>query len=182
MRPLLPSSPHIIAMVGAPGSGKTQFVSEFAKIFNAPVIDASQFEALTDDTKLISDMTLSILDEFLKTKHTVILDGATDQRTTRIKINRMARERGYKVLLVWVQTDLATAKNRWMKQSGGDELLFERRLKQFSPPHDSESYAVISGRHTFSTQARAVLKHLSISAPRPEVHRELRVNSRIDIG
>ena len=87
MRPLLPSSPHIIAMVGAPGSGKTQFVSEFAKIFNAPVIDASQFEALTDDTKLISDITLSILDEFLKTKHTVILDGATDQRTTR-KIGR----------------------------------------------------------------------------------------------
>ena len=90
MRPLLPSSPHIIAMVGAPGSGKTQFVSEFAKIFNAPVIDASQFEALTDDTKLISDITLSILDEFLKIKHTVILDGATDQRTTRIKIDRRA--------------------------------------------------------------------------------------------
>ena len=180
MKPLLPSSPHIVAMVGAPGSGKTQFVNEFAKMFNAPVINASQFEALTDDTKQIADTTLSILNEFLKTKHTVILDGATDQRTTRIKLNKLAREHGYKVLLVWVQTDLATAKTRWIKQSGKDEAMFERRLKQFSPPHDSESYAVISGRHTFGTQARAVLKRLS--TPRPEIRRDLHVANRITVG
>ena len=179
MKPLQPSSPHIIALVGAPGSGKSQFAQEFAGMFGAPLIDASRFEELTDDTKKISEVTLDLLDEFLKTKQTVILDGASDQRVTRMKLSRLAKERGYKLLLIWVQTDLATTKNRWMKQRGGDEAAFERRLKQFSAPHSSESYIVISGRHTFSTQARAVLKKLS--SPRPETQRLVTPN-RIRIG
>ncbi|MBF1504789.1 AAA family ATPase, partial [Prevotella pallens] len=115
MKPLSPSLPHIIAMVGAPGSGKTQFAVEFAKIFNSPVVSSRQFEVFTDNTKTISDATLSLLEEFLKTKQTVILDGSTDQRTNRMRINRLAREYGYKVLFVWVQTDPATAKHRWIK-------------------------------------------------------------------
>ena len=77
MKPLSPSLPHIIAMVGAPGSGKTQFAVEFAKIFNSPVVSSRQFEVFTDNTKTISDATLSLLEEFLKTKQTVIW---TDQR------------------------------------------------------------------------------------------------------
>jgi len=65
MKPLSPSLPHIIAMVGAPGSGKTQFAVEFAKIFNSPVVSSRQFEVFTDNTKTISDATLSLLEEFL---------------------------------------------------------------------------------------------------------------------
>ena len=179
MKPLSPSLPHIIAMVGAPGSGKTQFATEFAKIFNSPVINSRQFEVFTDDTKAISDATLAILEEFLKTKQTVILDGATDQRTNRMRINRLAREYGYKVLFVWVQTDSATAKRRWIKNYGQDSESFDRRLKQFSAPHSSESYIVISGRHTLSTQARTVLKQIGTS--RPETPRRITPN-RISIG
>ncbi|WP_457915678.1 hypothetical protein [Candidatus Minimicrobia naudis] len=43
MKPLSPSLPHIIAMVGAPGSGKTHFAVEFARIFNSPVVSSRQF-------------------------------------------------------------------------------------------------------------------------------------------
>ncbi|WP_457915742.1 AAA family ATPase [Candidatus Minimicrobia naudis] len=68
--------------------------------------------------KSVSDATLSLLEEFLKTKQTVILDGSTDQRTDCMRINRLAREYGYKVLFVWVQTDPATAKHRWIKAYG----------------------------------------------------------------
>ena len=180
MKPLSPSLPHIIAMVGAPGSGKTQFAVEFAKIFNSPVVSSRQFEVFTDNTKTISDATLSLLEEFLKTKQTVILDGSTDQRTNRMRINRLAREYGYKVLFVWVQTDPATAKHRWIKTYGGNEESFEQRLKQFSAPHSSESYIVISGRHTLSSQARTVLKQ--IGASRPEAPRRPIAGNRINIG
>jgi len=179
MKPLSPSLPHIIAMVGAPGSGKTQFAVEFAKIFNAPVVSSRQFEVFTDDTKTTSDATLAILEEFLKTKQTIILDGATDQRNNRMRISRLAREYGYKALFVWVQTDSVTAKRRWIKVYNGNDDSFDRRLKQFSAPHSSESYIVISGRHTFSTQARTVLKQLSAS--RPETPRRA-VTNRISIG
>ena len=180
MKPLSPSLPHIIAMVGAPGSGKTQFAVEFAKIFNSPVVSSRQFEVFTDNTKTISDATLSLLEEFLKTKQTVILDGSTDQRTNRMRINRLAREYGYKVLFVWVQTDPTTAKHRWIKAYGGNDESFERRLKQFSAPNSSESYVVISGRHTLSSQARTVLKQ--IGASRPEAPRRPIAGNRINIG
>lgn len=165
MKPLQPSTPHIVALVGAPGSGKTHFATEFAKMFNAPLLSSRYFEAVTDDTRVIADTTLALIEEFLKTRQTIVVDGATDQRTVRMKIGQLARKHDYKVLLVWVQTDMATAKARWMKTYGNDEVQFERRLKQFSPPHDSESYLVISGRHTFSTQVRTVLKRLSASRP-----------------
>ena len=114
------------------------------------------------------------------TKQTVILDGSTDQRTNRMRINRLAREYGYKVLFVWVQTDPATAKHRWIKTYGGNDESFERRLKQFSAPHSSESYVVISGRHTLSSQARTVLKQ--IGASRPEAPRHPIAGNRINIG
>jgi hypothetical protein len=53
-------------------------------------------------------------------------------------------------------------------------------LKQFSAPRSSESYVVISGRHTLSSQARTVLKQ--IGASRPEAPRRPIAGNRINIG
>ncbi len=187
MKPLQPSSPHIVALVGAPGSGKTQFANEFAKMFNTPLISTTNLETLSSDNKAITETTLTLLEEFLKTKQTIILDGTTDQRTIRMRITRLAKKYGYRTLFVWVQTDMVTAKSRWIKLYSSDDGSFEHKLKQFSAPHDSEPYVVISGRHTFNTQARAVLKRLSntrpeqaVPAPRPAARGA--VANRINIG
>lgn len=159
MKSLQLSKPHIIAMVGIPGAGKSQFAENFATTFGAPRLSTQLFDGLVADSDS-QRLTWQILDEFLKTKQTLVLDGGTEKRVSRSELIRLARAAGYKVLFVWVQTDLATARSRWLKQYGNDAA-FEARLKQFSQPHPSEPCMVISGRYTYASQLRAILKRLA---------------------
>lgn len=169
MHSLQLSKPHIIAMVGIPGAGKSQFAENFAQTFGAPRLSIDMFAQLTDDETTAQQAVALLLGEFLKTKQTLILDGATEKRVSRSELMRIARAAGYKVLFVWVQTDLATARARWMKQHQ-NEPLFENRLKQFSQPHPSEPCMVISGRYTYASQLRALLKRLAETQPAPQAH------------
>ncbi len=161
MKSLHLSVPHIIATVGMPGAGKTQFSEQFAEMFGAPQLTTSSIAALTDDTKAMHDTIDMFLKEFMKTKQTIVYDGLTEKRVARAELVRAARMAGYKVLFVWVQTDLATAKSRWTKSRRADESEFEQLMRQFSAPHESEPFVVISGRHTYSTQAKTVLRKLT---------------------
>lgn len=161
MKSLHLSVPHIIATVGMPGAGKTQFSEQFAEMFGAPRLSAGIFANLSTDDKSIHEATVSVLKEFMKTKQTLVYDGSTEKRIARAELVREARTAGYKVLFVWVQTDLATAKSRWVKSRRNDESEFEHLMRQFSAPHDSEPCVVISGRHTYSTQAKTVLRKLT---------------------
>ncbi|PID33324.1 hypothetical protein CR969_01335 [Candidatus Saccharibacteria bacterium] len=161
MKSLQLTSPHIIAMVGNLGAGKTQFANEFAKMFKAPKLEYSRLEALIGDAKSAAELNQDLLDEFLKTGKTIVFDGPTNKRILRAELVKKARQNGYKVLFVWVQTDEATAKARWMKKHHHDATIYEQELKRFSQPHETENYVVISGRHTYSTQARTVLRRLT---------------------
>lgn len=184
MKSLHLSIPHIIATVGMPGAGKTQFSEKFAEIFGAPILSSDKISDLTEDTKLAQEISIGLLKQFMKTKQTIVYDGATEKRVARAELVHMAREAGYKVMFVWVQTDLATAQSRWTKIRRGDESKFEELMRQFSAPHGSESYVVISGRHTYSAQAKTVLRKLTESrvaavnsptAPRAAVSNRIRV-------
>ncbi len=164
MKSLHLSVPHIIATVGMPGAGKTQFSEQFAEMFGAPRISTDVLDSLGGEANATNDVALQLLVEFMKSKQTIVYDGASEKRVSRAELTRVARLAGYKILFVWVQTDLATAKMRWTKSRQGDESQFEQLMRQFSAPHISEPYVVISGRHTYSTQAKTVLRKLS--APR----------------
>lgn len=159
MKSLSLSSPHIIAMVGMPGVGKTHFAEQFAETFSAPLVSAQSLEKLNDDPNLVKETALNILSEVTKTKQTVLFDGPTDRRVERMELSKMARQKGYKVLFVWVQTNESTAKQRALKQISPES--YEYHAKRFSAPHESENYIVLSGRHTYSTQARVLLKRLT---------------------
>lgn len=159
-------------MVGAPGAGKTHFATEFAAMFGAPRLSTELFRPFIDDEAVMRQAMLAVLPEMLRTKQTVIFDGPTDRRAWRAELTKIAREAGYKTLFVWVQTDQATAQARFLRVHRGEEAAFAERLRQFSAPHSSEPYIVISGRHTYNTQARTVLTRLSIGArpaPRPSI-------------
>lgn len=165
MKPLQLSSPHIIAMVGVPGAGKSQFAAEFSEMFHAPHLDSSILVALSDDEAAVNYASGALLKELMKTHQTIVFEGATEKRAWRVELAKTARAAGYKVLFVWVQTDLATAKMRWLKANDNDEATFDAKIKQFSPPHPSEPCVVISGRHTYNTQARTLLKRLADVRP-----------------
>lgn len=160
--------PHIIALVGLPGAGKITFASAFADAFPAPFINGQSLHAFTNNSDAAHELTLSLLKEMMKTKKTIVLSGPTDRRIDRKDLAQFARDHGYRILFVWVQTDQKISKNRALKQMSAEE--YERRVKQFSPPHESEPYIAISGHRTVSAQMRTLLRHLTDeqqSSPRP---------------
>ena len=171
MKELTPEKPHVVVMVGIPGAGKTAFASHFAETFNAPFIN--QY-ALARDNKLrdtaAGAVTKSMLDELLKTRRTILFEGATYNRRFRDKLATTITKAGYQPLLVWVQTDPTEAKFRATKAhpkgSGLSAEDFDATLAKFEAPLAREHAIVISGKHTYASQLKIVLRQLAAERPR----------------
>jgi predicted kinase len=167
MKSLSPSQPHVIIMVGIPGSGKSFFAEKFAETFHAPYISSGAIQNLGQTTPSLADaLSHAFFKEVCKTSQSIVFDGNTDARVDRMKLAQIAKQAGYETLLVWVQTDPVTAKarsTRGTKARPGtmSDDSFERALKNFTPPNTIEKPLVISGKHTFATQAKMILKRLS---------------------
>lgn len=169
MKSLRLQKPHLLVVVGIPGSGKTFFASQFAETFNAPFVhyqaiqSASESHLSATDTALFAGI---LFRELVKTKQTIILEGPGAARTERLALAHEAKQAGYETLFVWVQTEPATAQTRAVNGvRGGKNTLvpletFEHEAKRFTPLSAAEKSVVISGKHTYATQAKAVLKRL----------------------
>jgi len=172
MKPLTTSTPHVIIMVGIPGAGKTTFAENFAKTFHAPVVNFNDIAAITeDDGAMTKKVAALLLHELLKTHHTLIYEGPTDTKAARMDITKYITAAGYKPLLVWVQTESMEAKRRATKKSKTGAPLsseaFDAAIQAFSAPALTENPVVISGKHTYATQLKIILKHLA-GSERPE--------------
>lgn len=156
----------MIIMVGLPGSGKSFFAEKFAETFSAPFVCEQKIAALCNDKT--GDMIDLMLGELFKTKQSIIFEGASDVRAERIILAKRARQAGYEPLFVWVQVDSLTAKDRSVGTKPGfiSPEEFERAERRFAPPSTIEKPLVISGKHTYASQAKVVLKKLS--SPRTE--------------
>lgn len=171
MRTLSLNKPHLIVMVGIPGAGKSFFAEHFAQTFNAPIVSYDQLRVLlfsdptydTDEQKTIGQVANHMLLELFKSERTILYEGPSDLRTERSAISKLAREAGYETLFVWVQTESTSAKARALKSkdngiSSAED--FNVRIKKFSAPHQSEHAVVISGKHTYASQLKIILKRL----------------------
>lgn len=161
------SRPHAIMMVGLPGSGKSFFASQFATTFNAPYIDALTLTSYAKDVPAAMKIITNFASQIARTNQTFIYEGDTDSRALRTEFAQFARNHGYQPLIVWVQVDEKTAKDRTIKAGKMDEDTFYTVCKGFSAPHPSEKPIVVSGKHTYTSQARVVLAHLSKSLAQP---------------
>lgn len=167
MKSLSPSQPHAIIMVGIPGSGKSFFAEKFAETFHAPHISTKTLQDLGLATDAAADaVSLVFLTEVCKTKQSVIFDGSADTRADRVKLATIAKRAGYETLFIWVQTDPATAKTRSTKGTKEHPQrltteTFDQAVRRFVAPNAIEKPIVISGKHTFATQAKVILKRLS---------------------
>lgn len=167
MKSLSLAQPHLILMVGVPGSGKSFFAESFAQTFNAPYVSLEKIIPYTIDDASATTLMQHAADELLKTQRSIIIEGGTDTRVEREKLVRKAKLAGYETLIVWVQTDPTTAKARSVRESKNkinrtltaDE--YTHIAKRFTPPNSLEKPTVISGKHTYATQAKIVLKKLS---------------------
>lgn len=172
MKALHLNRPHAIMMVGIPGSGKTFFASQFADTFRTPYFDYNIIAQRCNDIEAASELTLLMLAEITKTQQTFIFEGNGDSRANRTEFAKWARGQGYVPLFVWTQTDQATSLKRTLKAGTMSREDFADRLRDFSPPHPDEKPIVISGKHTYASQARVVLAHLGVenrpSAQQPD--------------
>lgn len=174
MKSLSLTPPHVIAMVGIPGAGKTQFAKSFADTFSTPFISRHQYDVLTGDLAVQKKATLYLLKEVMKTKRSIVFEGMTDQAEERDELVKFARRQGYEVTFIWTQVDPKTAKKRTAKKYiSGD---YDYLLSRFEVPGEKERYIVISGHHTYGTQARTVLNKLTerrkkaVVAPPKHIH------------
>lgn len=172
MESLQLSKPHLIIMVGIPGSGRSFFAEHFAETFKAPIISSDLIRShllgtptySANEDIIINKTTSYILNEIMKTNRTLIFKGQTGSRSDRAKIAKLCHESGYEPLYVWTQVDDETAKKRYIKKLPISSTLansrFELEMKRFSSPQASEKPIVISGKHTYNSQLRIVLQHL----------------------
>lgn len=168
MKSLRLSRPHAIMMVGLPGSGKSFFASQFAKTFNAPYIDSLTIEQYSKDALSAGQVITIVMNEIAKTSQTFVFEGNADTRARRTEFARWARSNGYQPLFIWTQVDAATSRDRTAKAKTMTQEEYASAVRSFSPPHPSERPVVISGKHTYATQAKVVLHHLTKEA-RPSV-------------
>jgi predicted kinase len=162
-------------MTGVPGSGKTFFAEKFAETFRAPYVSYETIARMCggNDPEVPRDLFYYQLEELLKTQQTIIIEGLSDTRTERTELGRRARGAGYVPLLLWVQTDPVAAKTRTIRvtKNKPNRTLtpaeYDQHAKRFTQPNAIEKPVVISGKHTYATQAKVILKKLS--APRSEI-------------
>lgn len=168
MKQLSLTKPHLIVMVGLHGAGKSHFAERFADTFKAPVVSAGRIRSELfnepqfnkDESEIIGRVSDYLLDELLKTERTILVDGETHLRVQRTAIQKKAAEHGYSVLFVWVQTDNKAMRTR-AKKNGLPLEKFDEISRKFTPPNEKEPTIVISGKHTYASQLKIVLRKLS---------------------
>ena len=180
MKSLSLAKPHLIVMVGVPGAGKSFFAEHFAETFMAPLVSWNRirdelFNEPTfskDEQEIIGRVAAHILGELFKTQRTILYEGETHMRTQRQALQKKAAAAGYETLFIWVQTDMQTTKAR-AKKAGLTPAQHDAITKRFTAPNPSEPVVVISGKHTYASQLKIVLRKLV--EPRavlaPEVNR-----------
>lgn len=165
MKSLQLEKPHAMIITGIQGSGKSFFADKFADTFNAPYVEQALFEHASADAEAAEMLMQRTISELLKTKRSIVIELDLPTRNERLELSKTLRKAGYVPMVIWVQIDTETAMSRTYKSKRMSEQEYCTRMKRFTPPHQSESPLVISGKHTFATQAKAVLKKLSV--PRP---------------
>ncbi len=168
MKSLQLSKPHLIAVVGIPGAGKTFFAKQFSDTFSAPYIDQSSLRSMLPDDDTTAVMCDYVIDQLCRTKQTILIEGPGATKASRRDVAELAKRHGYQPLFIWVQTEPITAQTRATKGVGPNrqQLMlisdseFDALSREFEPLLPSEKYMVISGKHTYASQAKIVLKKL----------------------
>ncbi len=174
MKSLSLPKPHLIVVLGVPGSGKTFFAEQFAKTFHTPYVHYDKIIKLSGSSATAGRKLAAYqINELLKTKQSIIFEGFSNARSDRSELAKIANSAGYETLIVWVQTEPIAAKHRATKPSTDSTSRaispsqYDEAVRSFVPPHASESVVVISGKHTYASQAKVVLKKLT--APHAEL-------------
>lgn len=153
-------------MIGIPGAGKSSFADRFADTFQAPIVSQTKYQQEYGLSEIeAEELRNTILGEYMKTHRTVLIDGGLNGKEKREELVRRLVKAGYRPLIIWVQTDTAEAHRRatrpYPRGSGLRDEEFDTLLELFEAPGEKEKMVVISGKHTYTSQLKIILKQLA---------------------
>ncbi len=162
MKSLNLAKPHLIVVVGIPGSGKTFFAEQFSRTFNTPYLRTDDLLSFSNDERVLNELWDFIIDKLMQTKQSILIEGIGATAIERRDLSLFARKQGYQTLYVWVQTEPAAAKHRATRGSNAlSSHEFDTLAANFENIKAPDQYMVISGKHTYASQAKNVLKKLA---------------------
>lgn len=150
-----------ILVFGAPCSGKSTFCKKFSNQFKAPYYDLSQLKV---EYNLSRKQILMLVEQIAKTGITIVIEGGIDTEQDRQEIRNILRKAGYEPSLIWIQTDVSTIKSRLktrLKSVSKAKAEYENKVKRLEAPSEAEPTIILSGKHTYPTQAKHVLTQLA---------------------
>ncbi len=153
--------PRALLIFGAPCSGKTTFGEKFAKKFGLAFYDLDE---LKEKYSFSRENILIILEQVLKTRHTILIEGELKTEKDRDEIRTLLKNNGYEPSLIWIQTDVATIRSRLksrFKNVAKAKEVYEKAISEIEAPTESERPIILSGKHTFETQTRHVITGLA---------------------
>ena len=172
------AKPLVIIVVGLPGSGKSFFAKSFASAFGAAEVSRDKIRWTLfanhtyseNENAMVDQVSDLVIAELLRTKRTFVLDGGYNSFAKREDFARIAKKAGFLTLVVEVQTEMATTKERATHRSAknpGDKYKqslkapqFATFAKEYDAPVIGRDAVVVSGKHTAQTQLRTVLKKI----------------------
>lgn len=155
------NKPRALLVFGAPASGKSVFAEKFAKKFGLAYYD---FTELMEENDFSRKDLLVILELIAKTGQTIIIEGLLDTEKDRIEIRNLLRSYGYEPALIWVQTDIATIRQRLktrFRSVSKAKTAYDKAASDMEAPMETEKPIILSGKHTFETQTKHVIAGLA---------------------
>lgn len=178
MPKIYPTKPFLLLFYGFPGAGKTYFARQLIENIQAAHLQSDRirgelFEQPRHDKQendIVSQLMNYMTEEFLSAGLSVAYDVNAMRYSQRHALRDMAYRCHAQPLLVWFQMDAETAFSRNVKRdrrraddkyaAQWDRTTFDNIVNHMQNPKPSEDYAVISGKHLFSTQQSAVVSKL----------------------
>ncbi|MBR3254029.1 AAA family ATPase [Candidatus Saccharibacteria bacterium] len=155
------SNPRALLVFGAPCSGKTSFSTNFAKKYDLAFYDLDE---IRDSNRLSRKNLLLIVELVARTGKTLIFEGGLGTEKERTEIRNILRSAGYSPTLIWIQTDINTIRTRLKlryRSVSKARDVYDTSVENLEAPSDHEKPIILSGKHTFETQCRHVLKGLA---------------------
>jgi predicted kinase len=178
MAKIVPTKPFLLMLYGFPGAGKTYFARQFCENVQAAHLQADRirselFEEPKRDKReneIVTQLMNYMAEEFLSAGMSVVYDVNAARAKQRFELRDLARRNRAQPLVVWFQMDPDTAFGRNQKRdrrraddkyaASWDRTSFETVIGGMQNPTSHDNYAVVSGKHLYSTQQSAVVRKL----------------------